>query len=97
MMKKRLVFILGIFLVSQYAIAGNYGEADVMDEAADQQGSVEQFEQTLEDSPTAAGLPEVKENPSEMGTTPVQGAKEPMGTGEADMLQEELISPPAAK
>jgi hypothetical protein len=92
MMKKSLGFVLGLFLVSQYAVAGNYGEADTIDEATDQLDSVEQFEKTLEDSPTAAGLTDMTKNPEETSSQ----AKEPMeNAGEAETLQEEPITKPA--
>jgi len=91
-MKKSLGFVLGLFLVGQYAVAGNYGEPDAMDEATDQQGSVEQFEKTLEDSPTAAGLSEMKTNPAEEAD---QVQKPMENAGEAEMLQEEPMTDPA--
>jgi len=91
-MKKSLGFVLGLFLVSQYAVAGNYGETDTMDEATDQQGSVEQFEKTLEDSPTAAGLSDMTKAPAEA----TGQAQEPVeNIDEAEMLQEEPMTKPA--
>jgi len=87
-MKVILGFIVTFFLISQFSVAGEYGKTDMVDDAADEQGSVERFEQTLQESPTAAGLANMKETSDE----PMDQSQQPMGNSEVvDILQEEPI------
>jgi len=91
-MKMILGIFLGFFLMSQTAIAGDATKSEAMDDATDQQGSAEQFEQTLQESPTAAGLADMEKKDGEM----TDQAQEPASTGEeADMYQEDTMEEPA--
>ncbi|WP_250656160.1 hypothetical protein [Alkalimarinus coralli] len=83
-MKMLLGIVLGLFLAGQYAMADGSAKSDEVEDMTDQQGAVEQFEQTLEEAPTAAGMPD-----QESGEVTDQ-AQEPIETGEeSDMYQEE--------
>jgi len=91
-MKMILGIFLGFFLMSQTAIAGDATKSDAMDDVTDQQGSAERFEQTLQESPTAAGLSDMEKKDGEM----TDQAQEPISTGEeTDMYQEDTMEEPA--
>ena len=88
-MKMILGIFLGFFLMSQPALAGDATKSEAMDDATNQQGSAEQFEQTLEESPTAAGLANMENKEGEM----TDQANEPIETGEeSDMSHEEPMT-----
>ena len=87
-MKVILGFIVTFFLISQFSVAGEYGKTDVVNDAADQQDAVDRFEQTLQESPTAAGLTNMKEKPEKT----MDQSQQPTDSSEVvDTLQEESV------
>ncbi|MFD2231040.1 hypothetical protein [Alkalimarinus sediminis] len=84
-MKTILGICLGFFLISQAALAGDVTKNDPMEEATDQQGSAEQFEQTLQESPTAAGFADMGKKEGEM----TEQAQEPMESDEEPGMSHE--------
>ncbi len=87
---KILGFVLGVFLFSQYAVAVDDATSDTIEEATEQ-GSVEQFEQTLEESPTAAGMANMKGDAEKQAAQ----AGEPVEiTEEVDVIEVEPMDEP---
>lgn len=87
-MKTLLGIFLSSFLILQTASAGDATQKEAIDDVTDHQGSAEQFEQTLKDSPTAAGMDEMKKDGEDM----VDHANETMEEGKkAGMSHEEPV------